>query len=141
MSRPKGQCSTREGGGKRLYQRKKWRDASCESHNQLRDGWIHHLELLDRKETPYKTELLPLVVPGQNACPLEDCRGPYGYRDLRNVLRNPQHKEYTEMRQWMVRIGKANFDPQKYSVDEVNKKLRNLNDHIWEFEANMESAS
>jgi hypothetical protein len=46
------------------------------------DGWIHHLELLDRKETPYKTELLPLVVLGQNACPPEDCGGHYGYRDL-----------------------------------------------------------
>ena len=41
----------------------------------------------------------------------------------------------------MVRIGKVNFDPQMYSVEEVNEKLRNLNDHIREFEANMESAS
>ena len=101
---------------------------------------FHNLELLDRKTTS-KTVLLPLVISGRNACPPEDCGGPYGYNDLRKVLRSPQHEEYEEMRQWMVRIGQANFGPQVYIVDEVNTKLRNLNEHIREFEANMESAS
>jgi hypothetical protein len=105
------------------------------------DGWIHHLELLDRSTTSSKSdEKLPLVISGQNACPPEDCGGPGGYDDLRKVLRDPLHEEYGEMKEWMERISHPSFDPKKYRVDEVNIELRKLKEHIREFEFNKESA-
>jgi hypothetical protein len=55
MSRPKGQCSTREGGGKRLYRRKKWRDASCESHNQLTVETTPHKVIINTRTTGYRS--------------------------------------------------------------------------------------
>lgn len=105
------------------------------------DEWIHHLELLDRSDSSEEDEEeLPLVISGQNACPPEDCGGPPGYGGLRMVLNDPTHSEYQRRKEWMRMIGHSNFDPKKYSVDEINIELRKLKEHIREFEVNMESA-
>ena len=51
------------------------------------DGWMHHLELVDRSTHPTQ-EVLPLVISGENACPPEDCGGIHGYKVLLEVLKN-----------------------------------------------------
>jgi len=56
------------------------------------DGWMHHLELVDISNHPIN-EVLPQVIAGENACPPEDCGGPYGYQQLLEVLNNPKHPE------------------------------------------------
>lgn len=106
------------------------------------DEWINHLELLDRSEssTTEEEEVLPVVVSGRNACPPEDCGGPPGYGGLRMVLNDPNHREHRQRKEWMKMIGQSDFDPKKYSVDEVNDELRKLNERIEEFETNMKSA-
>ena len=93
------------------------------------DGWMHHLELVDRSIHPTQ-EVLPLVVSGENACPPEDCGGIHGYKELLEVLKNPKHPEYKETRVW---VG-STFNPTKFSVDVHNKELGKLNKYIKEYE-------
>jgi hypothetical protein len=75
-------------------------------------------------------EVLPQVIAGENACPPEDCGGPYGFQQLLDVLKNPKHPEYKETRVW---VGKS-FNPTKFSVDACNKELGKLNKYMKEYE-------
>ena len=93
------------------------------------DGWMHHLELVDRSTYPTQ-EVLPLVVSGENACPPEDCGGIHGYKELLEVLKNPKHPEYRETKVW---VG-SKFNPTNFNVDACNKELGKLNKYIKEYE-------
>ena len=93
------------------------------------DGWMHHLELVDRSIHPTQ-EVLPLVISGENACPPEDCGGILGYKELLEVLKNPIHPEYGETKVW---VG-STFNPTKFSVDACNKELGKLNKYMKEYE-------
>ena len=93
------------------------------------DGWMHHLELVDRSIHPTQ-EVLPLVISGENACPPEDCGGIHGYKELLEVLKNPKHPEYRETKVW---VG-STFNPTKFSVDACNKELGKLNKYIKKYE-------
>ena len=95
----------------------------------LGDGWMHHLELVDRSIHPTQ-EVLPLVISGENACPPEDCGGIHGYKELLEVLKNPKNPEYRETKVW---VG-STFNPTKFSVDACNKELGKLNKYIKEYE-------
>ena len=93
------------------------------------DGWMHHLELVDRSIHPTQ-EVLPLVVSGENACPPEDCGGIHGYKELLEVLKNPKNPEYRETKVW---VG-SKFNPTNFNVDACNKELGKLNKYIKEYE-------
>ena len=93
------------------------------------DGWMHHLELVDRSIHPTQ-EVCPLVVSGENACPPEDCGGIHGYKELLEVLKNPKHPEYRETKVW---VG-SKFNPTNFSVDACNKELGKLNKYMKEYD-------
>ena len=93
------------------------------------DGWMHHLELVDRSIHPTQ-EVLLLVISGENACPPEDCGGIHGYKELLEVLKNPIHPEYRETKVW---VG-SKFNPTNFSVDACNKELGKLNKYTKEYE-------
>ena len=93
------------------------------------DGWMHHLELVDRSTHPTQ-EVLPLVLSGENACPPEDCGGIHGYKDLIDILKDPKHPEHREYKVW---AGK-NFNPVEFSVDACNAELKKLTKYIKEYE-------
>ena len=93
------------------------------------DGWMHHLELVDRITHPTQ-EVLPLVLSGENACPPEDCGGIRGYKDLIDILKDPNHPEHREYKVW---TGK-NFNPSKFSVDACNAELKKLPKYIKDYE-------
>ena len=110
------------------------------------DGWMHTIVLLDRSDTrtqqsttDAETEVLPLVISGENACPPDDCGGPIGYKDRLDVLNNPKHPEYKNLRAWtdgMVMAG-PKFDPKRYSVDDKNYHLKHLGRWIQMYEEMM----
>ena len=93
------------------------------------DGWMHHLELVDRSIHPTQ-EMLPLVISGENACPPEDSSGIHGYKYLNDILKDPKHPEHREYKVW---AGK-NFNPCKFSEDDCNAELKKLPRHIKEYE-------
>ncbi len=82
------------------------------------DSWEHTLKI--EKAFESKTPALhPVCLDGARACPPEDCGGFPGYQHLLRILRNPKHKEYEEMLDW---IGQ-DFDPTAFNIEETNRIL------------------
>jgi len=82
------------------------------------DDWEHIITLKKTMEEIPKQ--LPICISGKRNCPPEDCGGPYGYMTLLRILKNPKHKQYKEMKQW---IGKK-FDSEYFDIEIINKLLK-----------------
>jgi Plasmid pRiA4b ORF-3-like protein len=63
---------------------------------------------------------------GARACPPEDCGGPPGYANLLEILADPSHPEQRETKKWAGR----RFDPEKFDVTAVNRKLGTLSKRL-----------
>ena len=53
------------------------------------DYWVHRVELAAIRAA--EAAAAPACIDGRGACPPEDCGGVSGYRELREVLADPQH--------------------------------------------------
>jgi hypothetical protein len=84
----------------------------------LGDGWRHQLELIEISNAP-QNELLPSFVSGQNACPPEDCGGPYRYREIIEILADSTHEEYESIAKWLDQ----KFNPTAFNRLSVEKEL------------------
>ena len=79
------------------------------------DDWEHTIVL--EKILPVEPDLIyPYCTDGARACPPEDCGGAYGYVNLLEILKDPEHEEYEDMTEWID----EDFDPEKFSLDDVN---------------------
>ena len=64
------------------------------------DYWEHSIKL--EKIYPNNNNFRSfLCVWGKRATPPEDCGGSHGYQDLLEILVNPNHPEYEEMKEWV----------------------------------------
>ena len=82
------------------------------------DNWEHAIVL--EKLLPLLPDMTsPICIDGSLACPPDDCGGIPGFYELLDALADPNHEQHREMRDW---IG-GDFDPQVFSVEEVNRKL------------------
>jgi len=88
------------------------------------DSWEHSIVLEKRLPVDPNTTC-PVCTDGQLACPPEDCGGIPGFYDLVEALSDPNHERHQEMLDW---IG-DDFDPQAFSVDNVNQMLAPLRRH------------
>ena len=84
------------------------------------DSWQHEIKI-EKMLTP-EDQRYPVCLAGKRACPPEDCGGFPGYQRLLRILRNPKHKEYEDMLDW---IG-GDFDPEAFDLVEINKDLWRL---------------
>lgn len=75
------------------------------------DDWEHEIlveELLDGDpEARY-----PVLVAAKGACPPEDCGGPWGYAELKEILADPSHDRHQEMLDWLGLADASGFDPE-----------------------------
>ena len=79
------------------------------------DNWEHDVVL--EKILPYTHEQsLPVCLKGKRACPPEDCGGIWGYKELLQIISNPQHEDYEELMEWL----QVEFDPEYVDIDEIN---------------------
>jgi len=85
------------------------------------DSWRHGIEI-ENALPAEKNVRYPRCVDGQRACPPEDCGGSCGYYELLDAIANPDEEEYDERLEWLD----DDFDPEKFSIDEVNKELLRL---------------
>ncbi len=83
------------------------------------DGWRHEI-LLEKILEKGENEKYPVCVDGKNACPPEDCGGIWGYMDMKEIMRNPKHKEYEEMKEWLG----GELNPKAFDKNEVNEMLQ-----------------
>ena len=82
------------------------------------DSWQHEI-LLERILEPEPNVAYPRCIKGARACPPEDVGGIWGYAKFLEAISDPNHADHDEMVEW---VG-GEFDPEKFSVDEVNKEL------------------
>lgn len=63
--------------------------------------------------------LYSIWICGKLACPTEDSGGIYGFYQNLEILKDPKHLEYKELKRWLGR----GYDPEKFDIDKVNKEL------------------
>lgn len=85
------------------------------------DDWEHEIEVV-KIGPPADNVKYPVCLAGKLACPPEDCGGVWGYYEKLEVLKNPKHKDYEELIEWM---GKK-FDPERFDLEKINAALANL---------------
>lgn len=62
----------------------------------------------------------PICLTGKMNCPPEDCGGVWGYSELLEILKDPDHEEYDSYLEWLG----GKFDPGYFDKDKVNDCLR-----------------
>ncbi|MCY2989514.1 MAG: hypothetical protein NTY19_16810 [Planctomycetota bacterium] len=55
----------------------------------------------------------PLCQTGERACRPEDVGGTLGYSHLLEVLANPQHPEYRDLREWVGELSSEQFSAEE----------------------------
>jgi len=85
------------------------------------DGW--EINLVVEKVLPAEKGVqYPRCLKGKRAGPPEDCGGVWGYEELLEALKDPEHPEHDEMIDWLS----GEFDPEAFDVEEVNRSLKDI---------------
>ena len=82
------------------------------------DNWEHAI-VVEKVLPPEAGVAYPICVGGKLRCPPEDCGSIPGYYHLLEVIHDPTHEEHEEMMDWLG----GEYDPDAFSVDEVNQRL------------------
>jgi hypothetical protein len=82
------------------------------------DSWQHVVKLEQR--TPGgEQDHVPQCLAGENAAPLDDMGGIFGYYEFLDALRNPAHESHEDAVEW---FGK-DFDPARFDLAKANRRL------------------
>ncbi len=83
------------------------------------DSWEHDVIL--EKILPFDNKLkYPVCLAGKMCCPPEDCGGVWGYMDMLEILKQPEHEEYESFVEWLG----DDFDPKYFEIEEINEMLQ-----------------
>ncbi len=82
------------------------------------DGWEHKITLEKILAFDPKSAL-PNCIKAKGACPPEDVGGVWGYYNFLEALKDPNHPEHEELKEW---VG-GDFDPSAYDLQAVNGLL------------------
>ncbi|MDR3153624.1 MAG: plasmid pRiA4b ORF-3 family protein [Deltaproteobacteria bacterium] len=88
------------------------------------DWWEHELTVMDTDYLPKDSKQRVGCLDGKRACPPDDCGGPPGYKDLLAILAAPGHPEHETMKEWVEEVAGEDFDPEYFSVEEMDGELR-----------------
>jgi hypothetical protein len=82
------------------------------------DSW-DHVVLLEKVIPVEPGVKYPQCADGKNACPPDDCGGPWGYANLIDVLKNPKHEEHEDILGWLGIEDPEEFDPTEFHQKDV----------------------
>jgi hypothetical protein len=74
------------------------------------DNWQHAV-VIEKRPPAVEALSRPVCTAGKRRCPPENCGGPWGYRELLDVLADPAHPEHAERREWLG----EDFDPEDFN--------------------------
>jgi hypothetical protein len=89
----------------------------------LGDNWIHTVTL--EKITEEKI-LRADCIAGKGACPPEDCGGSWGYTNLKDILCDLQHPEYTQMKEWVGLAKSQNWDAEYFNLERTRAAIQRV---------------
>lgn len=91
------------------------------------DGWLHKLSVL--KPSKQDLEIFdgrPICISAEGACPPEDIGGVWGYANFLGTVKDKNHPDYEDMRDWAgLEPGEA-WDPHAVDLEMINDHLRLL---------------
>lgn len=82
------------------------------------DSW-EHIVKLERSTPGGDPDHIPQCVGGENAAPLEDVGGIYGFYQWIDALRKPKSEFHDEAVEWLG----EDFDPARFDLGAANKRL------------------
>lgn len=83
------------------------------------DEWIHVITLEKVLEPDNKLQL-PKCIGGKLNSPPEDCGGIWGYYNMLEIIKDPDHDEHEDIMEWLD----DDFDPEYFDMDEINEYLK-----------------
>ena len=83
------------------------------------DSWEPEI-LLEKVLPPEPGMPYAVCLAGKRACPPEVCGGIWGYAHLLEVIRDPAHEGYSEIKEWLG----GEFDPEAFDIDKINEILK-----------------
>jgi Plasmid pRiA4b ORF-3-like protein len=86
------------------------------------DDWEHEIVVEELLDTDPEIHY-PALVAAKGACPPEDCGGPWGYAELKEILADPTHEQHQEMLDWLGLEHASAFDPGAVAADEIAAEL------------------
>jgi len=85
------------------------------------DSWDHRI-VVEKRLALEPGRAYPACLAGERHAPPEDCGGIPGFYNLLEAIRDPEHEEHEELLDW---VG-GGFDPDAFSVEEVNRRFAPL---------------
>jgi hypothetical protein len=85
------------------------------------DDWVHQITLETIAE---ESIITPTLLAGKGACPPEDCGGPWGYANLRDIMRDKKHPEYKETKQWLGLKARQEWDADDVDMEFLKMIVR-----------------
>lgn len=82
------------------------------------DNW-GHLVTIEKEMRTCTGVVYPRCVAGRNACPPEDCGGPWGYAEMLRTLAGRRNARRRELIDWLG----GPFDPKHFALEEANDRL------------------
>ena len=88
------------------------------------DDWDHKLKLIKLlPDETAKPKRIAVCVEGANAAPPEDCGGPPGFEQLKEILADPKHPEHAEMTEWYC---VEEFAATECDIEAINDDLKRI---------------
>jgi len=88
--------------------------------------WEHHITIEDVLEGDPLRDY-PRCVDGARACPPEASGGPQGYPSLLEAFHQPAFDEHADVVRWFG----AGFDPERFELEAINRRLHQADDEHW----------
>jgi hypothetical protein len=85
------------------------------------DGWEHTIKI-ERLVDPEPGVLYPRLIEASGRCPPEDVGGPWGYAEMLEAIKDPEHERHDEIREWVAQ----DFDPHLVNVDALANNVAAL---------------
>ncbi len=82
------------------------------------DEWVHVLKVEEVSQGD-SDDIRALCMAGERSAPPEDVGGVFGYEELLVARSDPSHERHDEAKEWI-----GDFDPEYFSIEEANKRLR-----------------
>jgi pRiA4b ORF-3-like protein len=82
------------------------------------DGWEHSV-IVEKVLARDPETIVPVCIGGKQHAPPEDCGGVPGFYNLLDAIRDPEHEQHQELREWFG----GDLDPEEFSVEEINERL------------------
>jgi hypothetical protein len=86
------------------------------------DDWQHEIVVEDLLDADPEIHY-PILIAAKGACPPEDCGGPWGYAELKEILADPSHEQHQEMLDWLGLENSSAFDPNAVTTDQIEQEL------------------